>query len=111
MRGGRELREYAVENILEYQKLQDGQEWFHVKWVGSPVGEATWEPRSHFNDNCKELMAKVQAGGGAAAPPAKRPKLQAPSVTPGSSDAPGTSSRDSAKATSAQASGKFWRSG
>jgi len=53
--------EYEVEEILRYRRLDDGEEYFLVKWIGFPHEEATWEPIGNMNDNCRELVAKARA--------------------------------------------------
>lgn len=53
--------EYEVEDILRYRRNDDGEEYFLVKWVGFSSDEATWEPLSHMNDNCRELVMKARA--------------------------------------------------
>mmetsp|Transcript_56302 Transcript_56302/g.134207 ORF Transcript_56302/g.134207 Transcript_56302/m.134207 type:complete len:623 (+) Transcript_56302:46-1914(+) len=53
--------EYEVEEILRYRRLEDGEEFFLVKWLGFPQEEATWEPANHMNENCRELIVKARA--------------------------------------------------
>ena len=43
------MTEYIVEKIVG-KKIENGTEFYYVKWKGFSEDENTWEPRSHFND-------------------------------------------------------------
>ncbi len=43
------MTEYIVEEIVG-KKIENGTEFYYVKWKGFTEDENTWEPRSHFID-------------------------------------------------------------
>lgn len=41
--------EYIVEKVIGH-KIENGIEYYHVKWKDYPEEEITWETKNHFKD-------------------------------------------------------------
>jgi Chromo (CHRromatin Organisation MOdifier) domain len=54
--------EYEVEEILKHRKRGRGYQYL-VKWKNYPIGERTWEPRSHLT-NAKKLLDRYNVEHG-----------------------------------------------
>ena len=49
---------YVVEKILDRYIDEFGNKWFHLKWLGYPNDQATWEPEN--NVDCTGLIKKFE---------------------------------------------------
>ena len=52
--------EYAVEWIMA-KELEEGQEWYLVRWQGYGAAHDSWEPASNLAQSAKELVAAYEA--------------------------------------------------
>jgi hypothetical protein len=49
--------EYEVEEIVNYRRIGRGYQYF-IKWKGTPVSEATWEPSKNLLPRAPEILAE-----------------------------------------------------
>jgi hypothetical protein len=80
---GDEEGRYQVEQIMDHDELGD---WirYHVKWMGWPEEDMTWEPEGNLDD-CEELLKEYWASV-RAAPRYKPPKRKLSQGDQGFSD-------------------------
>ena len=52
--------EYAVEWIMA-KELEEGQEWYLVRWQGYGAAHDSWEPASNLAQSATELVAAYEA--------------------------------------------------
>ena len=52
--------EYAVEWIMA-KELEEGQEWYLVRWQGYSAAHDSWEPASNLAQSATDLVAAYEA--------------------------------------------------
>ena len=52
--------EYAVEWIMA-KELEEGQEWYLVRWQGYGAAHDSWEPASNLAQSATDLVAAYEA--------------------------------------------------
>ena len=53
--------EYAVEWIMAKEKLEEGQDWYLVRWQGYGAAHDSWEPVSNLAQSATDLVAAYEA--------------------------------------------------
>jgi len=54
---------FEVERIMAERPSASGEPEYHIKWLGWPVEESTWEPLSFLN-NCPNMLKVFKSAGG-----------------------------------------------